>query len=227
MRTGQASTADASAHEAAPVHEPGSAALPPPDESVRVIAEGLTKRGLTVRTTTCDDSRLLKVTGTGNAACDVTVAEDYYFACEYTPGRNRGTSPADTARVVARMLGTDYTSPQQYARLREGVTQAGAVGRDMKARGMTVTLSVIEDDESYNVFADVVITNPVQRERGKVRVDSDDRVYWECYSDEIAGGPGELAGTVADALAHGAPRTARDRLAVAIRRASCTGRGRR
>jgi hypothetical protein len=125
------------------------------------------------------------------------------------------------------MLGTDYTSPQQYARLREGVTQAGAVGRDMKARGMTVTLSVIEDDESYNVFADVVITNPVQRERGKVRVDSDDRVYWECYSDEIAGGPGELAGTVADALAHGAPRTARDRLAVAIRRASCTGRGRR
>ncbi len=200
MRTGQASTADASAHEAVPVHEPGSAALPPPEESVRVIAEGLTKRGLTVRTTTCDDSGLLKVTGTGNAACDVTVAEDCYFACEYIPGRNRRTSPAGTARIVARMLGTDYTSPQQYAHLREGVTQAGAVGRDMKARGMTVTLNVIEDDESYTVFADVVITNPALRERGKVRVDSNDWVYWECYSDEIAGGPAELADTVADAL---------------------------
>jgi hypothetical protein len=43
------------------------------EESMRVIAEGLTKRGLTVSTTGCDDSRLLKVTATGNAASDVNV----------------------------------------------------------------------------------------------------------------------------------------------------------
>jgi hypothetical protein len=171
-----------------------------PDESLRVIAEGLTQRGLTVRTTGCDDTKLLKVTGPGNAACEVLLAEDCYFACEYTPGRHHTTSPASTARAVARMLGTDYTSPRQYAHLHEGVTPAGAVGRDMKARGLTVTLSVIEDDDTYTVFADVIITNPAHRERGKVRVEDNDSVYWECYGDEIPGGPAELAATVASIL---------------------------
>ena len=52
--------------------------------SMRVIAEGLTEHGLTVRDAGCEDS------------------------------------PAGTARIVARMLGTDYTSPQRYAHLHRG-----------------------------------------------------------------------------------------------------------
>jgi hypothetical protein len=174
------------------------------EESMRVIAEGLTKRGLTVSTTGCDDSRLLKVTGTGNAACDVIVDEDYYFTCEYTPGRNRQASPADTARVVARMLGTDYTSPQQYAHLHQGVTPPSAVGREMKARGMTVTLDVMADEETYSAFVAIVITNPAHPERGTVHLEKG-WVCWECHGDQIAGGPAELAGTVADVLTHRAP----------------------
>jgi hypothetical protein len=184
-----------------------------PDESMRIIAEGLAKRGLTVRTTRCEDSRLLKVTGTGKAACDVTVADDCGFTCEYIARRSRRSSPADTARVVARMLGTDYANPQQYAHLHRGVTSAGAIGREMKARGMTVAMNVIEDEEIYDVIADVVITNPVQPERGEVHVGNDDWVYWECYGDEIADGPADLATTVAEVLARSA-FTARDRLAV-------------
>jgi hypothetical protein len=171
-----------------------------PDEPMRAIAAGLTKHGLTVRTTGCDDSKVLTVTSPGNAACEVTAGEDCYFACEYTPGRHRTTSPASTARAVARMLGTGYTSPQQHAHLHQQATPASAVGRDMKARGMTVTLSVIEDDENYTVFADVIITNPARRERGTVRIEDNGSVYWECYGDEIPGGPAELAATVADIL---------------------------
>jgi hypothetical protein len=176
------------------------------DESMCVIAAGLTKHGLTVRTTGCDDSSVLTVAGPGNAACEVTADEDHYLACEYTPGRHRTTSPTDTARAVARMLGTGYTSPQQYAHPHQQATPASAVGRDMKARGMTVTLSVIEDDENYTVFADVIITNPARPERGKIRVEDNGSVYWECYGDEIPGGPAELAATVADILTPCPPR---------------------
>src|ERR1700722_13293667 len=153
------------------------------EESIRVIAEGLTKRGLTVRTTGCVDSRLLKVTGPRNAACDVIVAEDYYFTCEYTPDRNREADPAGIVRIVARMLGMNDISPRQYAPPHRGITPLGAVGREMKARGMTVTLDVMEDDETYSVFAAVVITNPAHPERGKVHLENG-WVYWECYGDE-------------------------------------------
>jgi hypothetical protein len=175
-----------------------------PEESMRVIAEGLIKRGLTVSITGCEDSRRLKVTGTGNAACDVIVDEDYYFTCEYLPGRrDRQASPADTARVVARMLGTDYTCPQQYVHLHQGIPLPGAVGREMKARGMTVTLDVMPDEETYSAFVAIVITNPACPERGTVHLEKN-WVCWECYDGEITGGPAELAGTVADILT---PRT--------------------
>ena len=181
---------------------------------VRAMAERLTGRGLTVRTTPCEDSRLLKVTRARKAACDIIVADDQYFTCEYTAQRNRSSNPADLARIVARMLGTDYNSPQQYAHLHRGVTLAGAVGRDLKARGMTVTLSVAEDDETYTVYAGIVITSPARPERGKVVLDDSGWVYWECHGDDIPGGPADLADTVADLLTNSSRLTARDRLAV-------------
>jgi hypothetical protein len=181
---------------------------------VRAMAERLTGRGLRVRTTACDDSRLLKVTRPRKAACDVIVANDQYFTCEYTAKRNRRSNPADLARIVARMLCTDYTSPQQYAHLHRGATLAGAVARDLKARGMTVTLSVAEDDETYTVFADIIITSPARPERGKVILDDSGWIYWECYGDDIPGGPADLADTVADILTHDGRITAGDRLAV-------------
>jgi hypothetical protein len=181
---------------------------------VRAMTERLTERGLSVRTTACEDSRLLKVARAGKAACEVIVADDRYFTCEYAAKRNRRSNPADLARIVARMLGTDYTSPQRYAHLHRGVTPAGAVGRDLKARGMTVTLSVTEDDETYTVFPGIVITSPAQPERGKVVLDDSGWVYWECYGDDIPGGPADLADTVADILTPHSRITARDRLTV-------------
>jgi hypothetical protein len=170
------------------------------------MAERLTKRGLTVCTKTEEDGQLLKVTGAGTAACDLTIADGHYFACDYAPRASPTTSPAGVARTVARMLATDYTSPQRYAHLHQGVALAGAVGRDMKARGMTVTLSVGKDDETFTVFADIVITNPAHPERGKVLLDDSCWLYWECYGDEVPGGPADLADTVADVLAASRPR---------------------
>ena len=135
-----------------------------PGDSIRTMTERLTRHGLTVRTTGYDDSRLLKVTGTGKAACDVMVADDCYFTCEYIARRSRKTSAAD----MARMLGAGCASPQQYVHPHRGVTPAGAVGREMKARVMAVTMNVFEDETIYSVFADIVITNPAKPGRGKI-----------------------------------------------------------
>jgi hypothetical protein len=173
---------------------------------VRAMAERLTKRGLTVRTKADEDSQLLKVTGAGTAACDLVITDGQYFACDYIPRPSPTTSPAGVARTVARMLATDYTSPQRYAHLHQGVALAGAVGRDMKARGMSVTLSIGKDDETFTVFAAIVITNPTHPERGTVLLDDSGWLYWECYGDEVPGGPADLADTVADVLTAGRAR---------------------
>jgi hypothetical protein len=180
---------------------------------VHAIAERLTERGLTVRARDSYDGRPLTVTSTRKAACDVLYSDDCYFTCEYTSRRRRRTSPVDTARIVARMLGADYTSPGQYAHLHRGVTPAGAVGREMRARGLTVILNVLEDDEIFSVVASLAISNPKLRGRGEVHLEDNYWVYWECYGDEIAGGPAELADTVADVLTHTASNTVRGRLA--------------
>jgi hypothetical protein len=177
---------------------------------MRAVAERLAECGLTVHGTEWEDSRLLKVTSTRGARCLVNVEDGYSATCEYIAVRSESVKPAQTARVVARMLGADYTDPEKYAVLHQGVTPAGAVGRDMKARGFTVDMDVIEDREIYRAFADVVITSPGKPERGKVHIGDDSWVYWECYSDELPGGVADLAGTIADILTP--PLTPRNRL---------------
>jgi hypothetical protein len=183
--------------------DPGDIVTTPASEQVHAMAEGLTKRGLTVRAKAYEDSQLLKITGAGTAACNVTIADDRYFACDYAPTRTPATSPANVARNVARMLGTDYTSPQRYAHLHQGVALTSAVGRDLKARGMAVTLSVTEDDETFTVFAGIAITNPAHPERGQVLLDDSGWLNWECHGDDIPGGPADLADTLADVLTAG------------------------
>jgi hypothetical protein len=179
---------------------------------VHAMTERLTGRGLAVHTRAYEDCWRLKVTRAGRAACMVIVDDDRYFTCEHTATRR--SSPAGIARIVAAMLGTGYASPQQYAHLHRGAALISAVGRDMRARGMTVTLDVTEDDATCTVLAGIVITSPARPERGQVILDDSGWIYWQCSSDDIPGGPTGLADTVADILTPSSRRTLRDRLAV-------------
>lgn len=55
----------------------------------------------------------------------------------------------------------------------------GAVGREMQARGLVVTLNTYEDQVFFDSCAEIEITNPARPERGLVFVGGDGIVQWE------------------------------------------------
>jgi hypothetical protein len=169
-----------------------------PDKPIDTVAERLAKHGLMVKFPEYEDSRLIKITDGMGAHCEMTISDDYDVACELAHPRNAG--PAQIAPVVGRMLSVDYSDPGRYSVLHQEMTLVGAVGREMKARGLDVVMEVIRDDEIYRVSADLIITNSDKPGRGSVHVD-DGWVYWECDASELFGGTAELADTIANILA--------------------------
>jgi hypothetical protein len=163
-----------------------------PSDPITAMAGLLTGHGLTVHSTGREDSRL-KVTGARSASCEVTVDEDGYLTCEISALRRNpassGISTAGMASIVALMLAVPAASPQQYSHLHRAVTPAGAVGREMEARGMTVTMDVFEDHQAYSVSAVVVITSPAHPGRGTVHLDNNGFIYWETDTSQTTGGP--------------------------------------
>jgi hypothetical protein len=146
---------------------------------MHAVARKLQECGWTVCTTGHDDSRLLKVTGKGPGSWEVVVADDGCFTCQYTPRRHHRTGPTDTARIIAHMLGTGDITPSRPLARYHGLAPAAVAGHLMRARGMTVTLEVIEDSQALSVAADVAITNPAQPGRGTVYTDDNGIIYWE------------------------------------------------
>lgn len=191
---------------------------PSPGLPVHTVTEQLARHRLNVQFPDPEDNLLLKVTGTGSMHCRISLDEEDGIACEYSCEHVQKAPPREIAASVARMTGVDYTDPERYSSLHKGVTLAGAVGRDLKARGLTVTLHVTEDNEIYTALAEIIITNPGEPGRGKVHLADDGWLYWECYADELPGGTAELASTIAATLTPTQPVTARHRLRDRLRR---------
>jgi hypothetical protein len=174
--------------------------MPPSTSISRALAENLTRRGLHVHLPREDDSEQFKVASAGGARCGISVDDEDTDVSEYLNIGAHCGEPGQWAAVVARILGADYADPAQYAHLHRGVTRAGAVGRDMKARGLNVTLQTYEDHDEFRVLADVVITNPAKPQRGEVSISDDGWLCWECYAAELPGGVADLADTIAATL---------------------------
>lgn len=170
-----------------------------PVSTSRALAESLAGRGFHVHLPHDDDSEQFKVISAGGVRCGISVDDEDTGVAEYLNiDAERG--PGELAAVVARILGADYADPAQHAHLHRGVTLAGAVGRDMKARGLSVTLQTYEDHTEFRVGADVVITNPAKPQRGEVSISDDGWLCWECTAAELPGGIADLAGTIAATL---------------------------
>jgi hypothetical protein len=79
-------------------------------------------------------------------------------------------------------------------------------GRRLKAKGLEVCLEVYEDHVAYEVAAEIVVTNPVRPDRGRVHVTDDGALMWECcYEAGPADGDAvAVADTIAAVLAEDA-----------------------
>jgi hypothetical protein len=89
---------------------------------------------------------------------------------------------------------------------RPNLTLKGAVGRALAERGLQVTLEVLDrDNDFYEAYAEIQVTNPADPGRGTARVTDDGELSWQCTAcgpdDGIT--PAEIAATLARALARG------------------------
>jgi hypothetical protein len=147
------------------------------------------------------------------------VADDQTVECEYFAPRDSRTDPDEIARIVVRILGAARTGPGEHEHPYRGLNLKGAIACEMKGHGLTVDMTVSEDHETYDVFAEVVITNPARPGCGEVRINDTGWVYWHCYADELPDGTTEVADTIADILTP-RPATVRNRLRTCLQRLS-------
>jgi len=77
----------------------------------------------------------------------------------------------------------------------------GTVGRCLQDRGLTVTLHVEEDLESFEATTDIEITSPAQPWLGTVRLSDDGHLEWDCdYRTAFHGDIGALTDVIAPIL---------------------------
>lgn len=77
----------------------------------------------------------------------------------------------------------------------------GAVGRAVQDRGLTVTLKVSEDLESFEATTDIEITSPARPWLGTVRLSDNGHIEWDCdYRAAFHGDPGTMIDVIAPIL---------------------------
>ena len=83
------------------------------------------------------------------------------------------------------------------ARSRSKAPSAGHV----QDRGLTVTLRVSEDLESFEATTDIEVTSPAQPWLGTVRLSDNGHLEWDCdYRTAFHGDPGALIDVIAPVL---------------------------
>ncbi len=77
----------------------------------------------------------------------------------------------------------------------------GAVGRYVQDQGLTVTLRVSEDLESFEATTEIEVTSPARPWLGTVQLADNGHLDWECdYSAAFRGDTAALADIIAPIL---------------------------
>jgi hypothetical protein len=179
-----------------------------PGQLMRLVAGGLTAHGFEVHSPEYDDERRLTITGLKDIRCWIIVDDDGHVECEYVPQCGREADPAKVASLVMNRLASDRQEPYCTAGKPRapGLPLMCVVGRELKAAGLDVGMNVYPDLDDYDVVAEIVVTNPGHRERGKIRISGDGAITWERdYGDGNGASSGDIAETaetVASILTH-------------------------
>ena len=82
-----------------------------------------------------------------------------------------------------------------------GTRPGSAPARRVAGTGLTVTLHVEEDLESFEATTDIEITSPAQPWLGTVRLSDNGQLEWDCdYRAAFHGDPGALIDVIAPVL---------------------------
>jgi hypothetical protein len=175
---------------------------PPGPATTAVPAAGLLARRLAAaglgvqvsdRAGTCE----LAIVGVARGKALVALEPSGQARWYYEPA-GPAASPATLTAIIAYLL--NAPSPASLAAYR-ALPLKGQVGRALQDQGLTVTLRVSEDLESFEATTDIEVTSPAHPHLGTVRLSDDAAVDW-CLDGRAAfpGNPAALIDVITPIL---------------------------
>lgn len=179
-------------------------------KAAEAIADTLTDSGFDVRSPTCGSAVDLKVTNVRSALCELTIWSNGAVIWDYLTFDGPRTSAEHIVSIMLDLLSPDWdeTAPLRLSALPDLMLK-GLVGRALVERGMTVALSKPDsDDRSFEVDAEIIITNPADLARGTAHLTDDGAICWECRLHGTAEGQAGLTVTdIAETITRALRRT--------------------
>jgi hypothetical protein len=175
-----------------------------PGQLMRMVAGELIAHGFEVRSPEYDDERRLTITNLKDMRCWLIIEDCGYVECECVPQPSHDNDPTMLIGMVKNVLASDSEKRYHVAerpRMRN-LSLKGIVGHELKAAGLDVGLDVYEDLDSYEVTAEIVVTNPGKPERGEIRISDEGAVTWECDPGEGGTDAGEITETAVSIITH-------------------------
>jgi hypothetical protein len=146
------------------------------------------------------ECRLTILGVTGGRSC-LTLASSGQARWMFEPAAGAVTSPAAMASIIACLLRVPHR-PIPLAAYR-AFPLKGQVGRALQDQGLTVTLRVTEDWESFEATTDIDITSPARPWLGTVTLSDDATLDWHCnWRAAFRGNPAGLIDTITPILRH-------------------------
>jgi hypothetical protein len=165
-----------------------------------LIADGLTSHDFEVRDLTAEHARVLRVTDTRAAFCQVTLSTAGHLTWEYFPFTGQDTDPAALTAMIAGILGAEPAPAPAPAW--PGPTLLGNAGRLLRDAGLHVTLGEPgRNDDFCELHGHLEVTRPGHPRRGHADLTDEGMIIWECR----LGPPGgltapDIAATIATVL---------------------------
>jgi hypothetical protein len=174
-------------------------------EPAQILIQRLAGAGFGVHGARWQDRHELTILNVTAARSCLTLTDSGRARWHYEPAAGPAACAATLAAIIAHILGAPHTgaSIPGLAAYR-AFPLKGAVGRCLQDRGLTVTLHVCEDWESFEATTDIEVTSPAQPWLGAVRLADDGHLDWQCdYRAAFHGNPAHLADVITPILRTG------------------------
>ena len=171
-------------------------------EPVQAITRRLATAGLAVHATQQQDQHELIILNVPGARSCLTFTGTGWVQWHYEPATGPATDPATLTAIIVHILGAPHAAEHTPGvDAYRAFPLKGAAGRHVQDRGLTVTLHVSEDLESFEATTDIEITSPAQPWLGLVRLSDNGHLEWDCdYRTAFHGDPGALIDVIAPIL---------------------------
>ena len=129
----------------------------------QAITRRLAAAGLAVHATAAAGQRELIILNVPGARSCLTLTGTGYAQWHYEPATGPATDAATLTAIIAHILGAPHAADSTPgAGAYRAFPLKGTVGRCLQDRGLTVTLQVSEDLESFEATTDIEVTSPAR-----------------------------------------------------------------